>query len=363
MKSIYGGYTRVDTDGIAYFAGANTANGFEGLYSRIADERRMERVYIIKGGPGTGKSTLIRKVIDAAAKEGIAAERYFCGSDPESLDGAVLDGRIVLLDGTAPHVRDMSYPGVSSSLIDVSKFWDSGVLENARDEIIARCTAKSACWDSAYRWMRAADTVDGERLCHAEQCFDREKAAAYIGRFRKHLGKPETNESGHTEIRYTRAVTMRGRFYLPTFEHLAETVYAVSDMYGCAAWFMELLAGSLASAGYDTVVSRLPVTGQVDGIFLPSRKLAVVTANPEPDHRMIHMTRFVNEEIPEGVRGQMRLAAKVEESCLTEALACLSRAADEHFALEEIYRRAMDFSALGRYTKKVCAEILERLKK
>lgn len=363
MKSIYGGYTRLDTDGIAYFAGANTADGFHGLYGGIADERKMERVYVIKGGPGTGKSTLIRKVIDAAVKEGVSAERYFCGSDPESLDGAVLDGRIVLLDGTAPHVRDMNYPGASSSLIDLSKFWDSGNLERARDEIIARCTAKSACWDSAYRWMRAADAVDEERMSHAERCFDREKASAYIGRFLKHLGKPEASENGRTDVRYTRAVTMRGRFYLPVFENRAETVYAVSDMYGCAALFMELLAGRLASAGYDTVVSRLPVTGQTDGIFLPSRKIAVVTANPEAEHRTIHMTRFVYDGIPPEVRGQMRLAAKVEESCMTEALACLSRAAEEHFALEEIYRQAMDFAALGRYTKKVCTEILERLKK
>lgn len=363
MKSIYGGYTRLDTDGTAYFAGANTAHGFEGLYSRIADERTRERVYVIKGGPGTGKSTLIRKAVEAAAKEGFAAELYFCGSDPESLDGAVLDGRIVLLDGTSPHVRDMSYPGASSSLIDLSKFWDSGVLECARDEILARSTAKSACWDSAYRWMRAADTVNEEWMSHTERCFNREKASAYAGRFLKHLGKPASGESGHTEVCYTRAVTMRGRCYLPTFENLAETVYAVSDMYGCAALFMELLAGRLASAGYDTVVSRLPVTGYADGIFLPSRKIAVVTSNPEAEHRTIHMTRFVHDGIPQEVRGQMRLAAKVEESCMTEALACLSRAAEEHFALEEIYRQAMDFSSLGRYGRKICAEILERLKK
>lgn len=363
MKSIYGGYTRLDTNGNAYFAGANTADGFKGLYGRIADERKMERVYVIKGGPGTGKSTLIRKAVDAAAKEGFTAELYFCGSDPESLDGAVLDGRIVLLDGTSPHIRDMNYPGASSSLIDLSKFWDSGVLEGARNEIITRCTAKSACWDSAYRWMRASDTVNEERMSQAECCFDREKASAYVGRLLKQLGKPASGESGYTEVRCTRAVTMRGRFYLPTFENLAEAVYAVSDMYDCAAPFMELLAGRLAAAGYDTVVSRLPVTGYADGIFLPSRKVAVVTSNPEAEHRTIHMTRFVYDEIPQEVRGQIRLAAKVEESCMTEALACLSRAADEHFALEEIYRQAMDFSALGRYGRKVCAEILERLKK
>ncbi len=363
MKSVYGGYVRLETDGAAYFAGANTADGFRGLYGEIADERVLERVYVIKGGSGTGKSTLIRKAVDAAAKEGVQSELYYCGSDPYSLDCAVIGGRIAVLDGTAPHVRDMTYPGASSSLVDVSKFWDSGMLKEVRDEIIAHCSAKSTCWESAYRWLRAAETVGAERTSLAERCFDREKAAAYIGRFMKRLGKPDAVESGHTTVRYTRALTMRGRFYLPTFENLAETVFAVSDAQGCAVPFMNLLAGCLAAAGYDTVVSRLPVTGHVDGIYLPGRRIAVATARPEGEFRIINMTRFIRDDIPDGLRGQMRLAAKIEESCMDEAAACLARAAEEHFALEEIYKQAMDFPALGRYTRKICAEIAERLKK
>ena len=363
MKSIYGGYARLETDGCAYFAGANTAEGFRGLYDGIADERSLERVYVIKGGPGTGKSTLIRKAVGAAAKEGAASVMYFCGSDPYSLDCAVLDGRIAVLDGTAPHVRDMAYPGAASSLIDLSKFWDNGILENARDDILALSREKSACWESAYRWMRAAGAADEERSVHAEQCFDSAKADAYIGRLLKRLGRPEASESGRTEIRCTRAVTMRGRFYLPVFERLAEKVFAVSDAFGCAAPFMERLAGRLAAAGYDTAVSRLPVTGQIDGIYLPVRRTAVVTEIPSGEFRPIRMTRFVRDGIADGVRGQMRLAARVEESCMEEACACLARASQSHFALEEIYKQAMDFPALGRYTRKVCAEIAERLKK
>jgi hemerythrin len=75
------------------------------------------------------------------------------------------------------------------------------------------------------------------------------------------------------------------------------------------------------------------------------------------------MARFVKTEIPDGLRGSVRLAAKIEESCMEEAEASLTRAAEEHFALEEIYKQAMDFPALGRYTKKICAEITERLMK
>ena len=364
MKSIYGGYTRLDTDGIAYFAGANTADGFRGLYNGIADERRMERVYILKGGPGTGKSTLIRKAADAAAKAGVPAELYFCGSDPYSLDCAVLGGRIAVLDGTAPHGRDMTYPGAASSLIDLSRFWDSGMLEAERDAVFAHSEAKSAAWTSAYRWMRAADAADEERTAYAAQCFDAGKAEAYIGRRMKQIGKPKPEESGRTVLRYTRAVTMRGRFYLPAFERLAETVFAVADAYGCAVPFMELLAGRLAAAGYDTLVSRLPVTGHADGILLPAHRIAFVTAGADDadgDVRRLNMARFVKTEIPAGVRGQMRLAAKVEQSCMEEAESALARASEEHFALEEIYKQAMDFPALGRFTKKLCAEITERL--
>lgn len=363
MKSVYGGYVRLETEGITYFAGANTASGFRGLYGDIADERVLERVYVIKGGSGTGKSTLIRKAADAAAKEGIAAEYYLCGSDPYSLDCAVLDGRIAVLDGTAPHVRDMTYPGAASALVDVSKFWDSGILEERRGEIVELCAEKSACWESAYRYMRAAGAVNGERTELAKRVFDREKAAAYIGRFIKRLGKPDAAETGRTTVRYTRAVTMRGMFYLPTFEKQAETLFAVADAQGCAVPFMNLFAERLTAAGFDTVVSFLPVTGHVDGIFLPGKRIAVVNANPSEEHRTINMTRFVRDEIPDGLRGSVRLAAKIEDSCMDEAAACLARASERHFALEEIYKQAMDFPALGRYTRKVCAEIAERLKK
>ncbi len=363
MKSVYGGYVRLETNETAYFAGANTADGFRGLYGDIADERKRERVYVIKGGPGTGKSTLIRKAADAAAKEGFDAEYYLCGSDPYSLDCAVLDGRIAVLDGTAPHVRDMIYPGAASELADVSKFWDSAILEERRGEIAELCTEKNACWESAYRWMRAAAAADAERTELAGRVFDREKAEAYIGRFIRRLGKPDSTETGRTTVRYTRGVTMRGMFYLPAFEKQADTLFAVADAHGCAVPFMNLLAARLTAAGFDAVVSFLPVTGHADGIFLPGKRVAVVTANPPEEHRRINMTRFVRDDIPDGLRGQMRLAAKIEDSCMDEAAACLARASDCHFALEDIYKQAMDFPALGRYTRKLCAGIAERLKK
>ena len=51
MKTVFDGYRTISTEGkITYFAGSNTESGFRGIYDDIADEDRMERVYIIKGG-------------------------------------------------------------------------------------------------------------------------------------------------------------------------------------------------------------------------------------------------------------------------------------------------------------------------
>ena len=45
-----------------YFASANTEKGFVSYFDEIYGV--LDRVYIIKGGPGTGKSHFIRNIAD-----------------------------------------------------------------------------------------------------------------------------------------------------------------------------------------------------------------------------------------------------------------------------------------------------------
>ena len=81
-----------------YFLGANSKDGFVSLLPQFRQES-PRRLYAVKGGPGCGKSTCIRRLTDAL---GGADEYFLCSSDPDSLDGAALPD-MALLDGTAPH--------------------------------------------------------------------------------------------------------------------------------------------------------------------------------------------------------------------------------------------------------------------
>ena len=81
-----------------FFAGANSGDGFQNLFSEIVDLEDTYDLMVLKGGPGVGK--IGRTMEDA----GTPVEYLWCSGDPDSLDGVVLpELRCAVVDGTAPH--------------------------------------------------------------------------------------------------------------------------------------------------------------------------------------------------------------------------------------------------------------------
>ena len=86
-----------------YFLGGNTPSGFYSLYHQLSDPARMRALYIIKGGPGSGKSTLMRRVERHVQAAGLETVQVLCSGDPDSLDAVMIPGLgAALVDGTAP---------------------------------------------------------------------------------------------------------------------------------------------------------------------------------------------------------------------------------------------------------------------
>ncbi len=93
-----------DLNIIQYFLGANAPGGFYSLYDQLIVPESARAVYILKGGPGCGKSTLMRTVGAMVGIAGHQAEYILCSGDPDSLDAVVFPQlRVALVDGTAPH--------------------------------------------------------------------------------------------------------------------------------------------------------------------------------------------------------------------------------------------------------------------
>lgn len=86
------------------FLGANSRKGFYSLYEELASPEAGDFLWVIKGGPGCGKSTFMKRIGKAAEAAGERVEYIHCSGDPDSLDGVWLpDRKLGYVDGTAPH--------------------------------------------------------------------------------------------------------------------------------------------------------------------------------------------------------------------------------------------------------------------
>lgn len=98
------------------FFGAATVNGNINYIPEVTQD--IPKRYLVKGRPGTGKSTFLRKIAEAAKTAGYNVEIYHCSLDPKSLDlVAVREGGFCLFDSTPPHEYFPSRPG--DEIIDI----------------------------------------------------------------------------------------------------------------------------------------------------------------------------------------------------------------------------------------------------
>lgn len=98
------------------FFGAATIHGNINYIPEVT--RDIQKRYLIKGRPGTGKSTFLKKIASAAKQQGFHVEIYHCSLDPNSLDlVAVRELGFCLFDSTAPHEYFPSRP--SDEIIDI----------------------------------------------------------------------------------------------------------------------------------------------------------------------------------------------------------------------------------------------------
>ena len=87
-----------------FFLGANSGQGFQSLFPAFCQPEDHHDLLVLKGGPGVGKSTMMRRIGRAMEERGEDVEYLYCSGDPQSLDGVRIPRiRAAIVDGTSPH--------------------------------------------------------------------------------------------------------------------------------------------------------------------------------------------------------------------------------------------------------------------
>ena len=180
------------TENAVFFFGANTPQGFRSLFSELYDPRDGWRAYILKGGPGTGKSTFLRTVAKACDDAGVGYESVPCASDPNSLDAIRIESKkVCVADGTAPHVIEPQFPGAVETTLELGVFRDDGKLREKRGEIMELFAENAAQHRRCVRSLQAAESLSRDVRRLALECVDTEKIRRYASRLASRtFGKP-----------------------------------------------------------------------------------------------------------------------------------------------------------------------------
>ena len=160
-----------------FFAGANSGDGFQNLFSEIVDLEDTYDLMVLKGGPGVGKATFMREIGRSMEEAGTPVEYLWCSGDPDSLDGVVLpELRCAVVDGTSPHVVEPRYPAAVDRYVDLGRFYDLTAAKAAAEEVKAHTRAYKAAYIRAYHHLKAARQVELDAVAAVRKTFDREKA-------------------------------------------------------------------------------------------------------------------------------------------------------------------------------------------
>ena len=333
-----------------FFLGAHTPRGYLARIDQL-DGCTHDRKIILKGGPGTGKATLISRVAEQVPSDSI--EWLHCPASPGSYDGVILTRgarRAVIFDGTPPHTVEPRYPGVVETLLNLGDCLDESLLEPDREAIIALSEREQDLVARVHRFLAAAGSLLGDTTRLALNAVDIEKLERFIDRI---CHKELSCGSGAGErVRFLTALTRDGVVAAGTSPwDLCEKIYLIDDEHGAVSGL--LLAGirrrALASQ-YEVITCSCPMApfGKIDHLLIPEAGIGFMTQNRihptfTSDLRHINSRRFMDMDTLGLRRQRVSFNRKAIAELLGESSRLFGEAADTHAALEAFYRHAMDF--------------------
>lgn len=270
------------TKRIAFFLGSNTQNGFVSLFHELQRPRAGEQFFLLKGGPGCGKSTLMKGIGAMYAKQGCRVQFMPCSSDPQSLDAiCVPEKHFCIVDGTSPHTLDPICPGAYETLVPLGDAWEQDALHAHLCDIAALNREIAARHAAATRYIAAACALIEAVRGTLQASIHAHKVAAWVQQI---AARFDAAPKGQIQRRLLSAVSVgRVEFFPDTLRALCSKIYALDDpLCTLSPAVLPALLRAAQAAGIACIACPCAAMGgdAIDHLIFPDLSLGITTCNP-----------------------------------------------------------------------------------
>ena len=330
---------------LSFFAAANGYSGFRSYFDEIFDPLGYTSLYILKGGPGTGKSSFMKQLLTEIEPLVEECEAIYCSSDSISLDGVIIkngDQRVGIIDGTSPHSRDPIFPGAIDKIINLGDNWNEKMLSDNIDIITSLVREKTDSYKLAYDYLSIAGAITKKADESISRIYRNE-----CNTFVKSLLDRADSRNVCKKVRLVTSFGKDGFCTLNTLGNIASEIYSVVGIYGSEYIFMREVSEALEKSGVDyTLFPSALDASKPDAIFIPSIGVAFTTERSSlfPDDHIIDTSQHLKQDDLFKQSERLEFLYREREAMLWMSVDQFKKASDAHFKLEKIYSSAMDFS-------------------
>lgn len=339
------------------FPGSNTPNGFHSFFNYILPQKEANQLYIIKGGPGTGKSSFMKRIGTYATEQGLDVEFLHCSSDPGSLDAMIIPSlKIAFLDGTAPHVVDPTSPGVTDQILNFGTFWDADKLIPYKDNIIAVSNRIHDGFSKAYYYLAAAKSIYDAYIFTERKAINPTAKLKIEKDIIHQVFKDVKDKEGIGNVRhlFSTAITGEGVLdYIHTLIGTTKNIYFIKESFGCnSKKVMQSICDTATAKGYAIECYHSPMDpDKIEDILIPELDIAITISHPLHKPRIFptlifDLTAALDSAMLKSLDFELDKDKRLFMDLIDKACNMIGANKKLHDELESYYINAIDFTAI-----------------
>lgn len=351
-----------------YFPGGNTGEGFFSYYDYVV-RNDANRIFLLKGGPGTGKSSLMKNIGKEFSSRDFDIEYHHCSSDNNGIDAVVIPKlKVALIDATAPHTIPAKNPGSVDEIINLGEFWDVKKMEENKEDVIFITSRVSRSFKRVYKYLKAAKMIIEDSIELNASFMDFGKINLETNEFISEIfmGNTYSDKLGYARHLFGSSYTPAGFVsYTDSILSTATQIHSIKgDMGTGKTTLLKKIYESAIERGLDVEVLHTPlIPEKIETVFIKGINVGItIDEKFFNKNKTLNLNKYRNEDLYNLYKEQIEEDKKISGNLIEKAVENIRRSKSLHDELEKYYVNNIDFEKVDNLTNEIIKRIESYIK-